>query len=79
MHALQCSNNTAHLSHSGEDLYWDMTWITDVLHFWFETLEPADWFAGKPELDDIIWDRFGDLRQDMKAAPPDARCRTRGR
>jgi uncharacterized protein (DUF924 family) len=48
-----------------------MTWITDVLHFWFETLEPADWFAGKPELDDIIWNRFGDLRQDMKAAPPD--------
>jgi uncharacterized protein (DUF924 family) len=48
-----------------------MTWITDVLHFWFEQLSPEDWFAGKPELDDLIWDRFGDLRQDMKAAPPD--------
>jgi uncharacterized protein (DUF924 family) len=48
-----------------------MAWIDDVLHFWFEQLSPEDWFAGKPELDDIIWDRFGDLRQDMKAAPPD--------
>ena len=46
-------------------------WIPKVLHFWFEELSPEDWFSGKPELDDIIWDRFGDLRQDMKAAPPD--------
>ena len=48
-----------------------MAWIDDVLHFWFEQISPEDWFAGKPELDDIIWDRFGDLRQDLKAAPPD--------
>jgi uncharacterized protein (DUF924 family) len=47
-------------------------WIPQVLHFWFEELSPEDWFAGKPELDDIIWDRFGDLRQELKAAPPDA-------
>lgn len=47
-----------------------MPWIDDVLHFWFEELSPEDWFSGKPELDDIIWDRFGDLRQDMKANPP---------
>ena len=46
-------------------------WIPQVLHFWFEQLSPEDWFSGKPELDDIIWDRFGDLRQDMKARPPD--------
>ena len=49
-----------------------MTWIDDVLYFWFEQLTPEDWFAGKPELDDLIWDRFGDLRQDLKATPPDA-------
>ena len=49
----------------------DPRWIGDVLHFWFEELTPDDWFAGKPELDDIIWDRFGDLRQDLKASPPD--------
>ena len=48
-----------------------MAWIDDVLHFWFEQLSPEDWFAGKPELDDTVWDRFGDLRQDMKASPPD--------
>jgi len=46
-------------------------WISQILHFWFEQLSPEDWFAGKPELDDIIWDRFGDLRQDLKANPPD--------
>ncbi|HEY2836360.1 MAG TPA: DUF924 family protein [Rhizomicrobium sp.] len=46
-------------------------WIPQILNFWFEQLSPEDWFAGKPELDDIIWDRFGDLRQDLKAAPPD--------
>ncbi len=48
-----------------------MDWIPKVLHFWFEELSPEDWFAGKPELDDLIWDRFGDLRQDLKAAPPE--------
>jgi uncharacterized protein (DUF924 family) len=48
-----------------------LTWIPQVLHFWFEELTPDDWFRGRPEVDDTIWDRFGDLRQDMKAAPPD--------
>ncbi len=46
-------------------------WIPQVLNFWFEQLEPAAWFSGAPELDDIIWDRFGDLRQELKATPPD--------
>jgi uncharacterized protein (DUF924 family) len=56
----------------GRDLEgYGMAWSDEVLHFWFEELSPEDWFAGKPELDDRIWDRFGDLRQDMKAAPPD--------
>lgn len=48
-----------------------MPWIDDVLHFWFEELTPEDWFVAKSEIDDRIWDRFGDLRQDMKANPPD--------
>jgi uncharacterized protein (DUF924 family) len=47
------------------------SWIDGVLHFWFEELEPAAWFSGAAELDDVIWDRFGDLRQDLKASPPD--------
>jgi len=46
-------------------------WIPQVLNFWFEQLEPAAWFSGASELDDIIWDRFGDLRQELKASPPD--------
>jgi uncharacterized protein (DUF924 family) len=49
-----------------------MTWIPQVLHFWFEEVGPDDWFRARPEVDDAIWDRFGDLRQDMKAAPPEA-------
>ena len=24
-----------------------MSWIDDVLHFWFEQLSPEDWFAGE--------------------------------
>ena len=48
-----------------------MPWTDNVLRFWFEELSPADWFAARPEVDDAIWDRFGDLRQEMKAAPPD--------
>jgi uncharacterized protein (DUF924 family) len=47
------------------------SWVEEVLHFWFEELEPAAWFSGAAELDDVIWDRFGDLRQDLKASPPD--------
>ena len=46
-------------------------WVPQVLNFWFEQLEPAAWFSGASELDDIIWDRFGDLRQELKASPPD--------
>ncbi|MEO7053888.1 MAG: DUF924 family protein [Rhizomicrobium sp.] len=46
-------------------------WTPQILNFWFEQLEPAAWFSGAPELDDIIWDRFGDLRQELKASPPD--------
>src|SRR5262249_23688187 len=43
-----------------------------ILRFGLEQLPPVAWFAGKPELDDIIWDGFGDLRQELKAPPPDA-------
>ncbi|MCG9580424.1 DUF924 domain-containing protein [Vibrio tubiashii] len=34
---------------------------TDVLNFWFNELEPKDWFVSSSELDKTITSRFGDL------------------
>lgn len=34
---------------------------TDVLDFWFNELEPKDWFVSSSELDKTITFRFGDL------------------
>ncbi|NOH22206.1 DUF924 family protein [Vibrio europaeus] len=34
---------------------------TDVLDFWFNELEPKDWFVSSSELDKIITSRFEDL------------------
>ena len=39
-----------------------------VLHYWFETLTPADWFRKSAELDRDIADRFGDLHAAALAA-----------
>ena len=33
----------------------------DVLNFWFNELEPKDWFVSSSELDKTITSRFGDL------------------
>ena len=35
----------------------------EILDFWFEELAPADWFAGTPDLDRVIADRFGIIHQ----------------
>ncbi|WP_333003732.1 DUF924 family protein [Vibrio coralliilyticus] len=42
-----------------------MTPITaqEVLSFWFEELEPKDWFVSSEQLDNTITQRFGDLLQ----------------
>lgn len=42
------------------------TWVDDVLDFWFGELTYEDWFGGKPELDETIRARFGDLYRRMK-------------
>lgn len=36
--------------------------VGNVLKFWFEELQPEDWFAVKAELDELIKQRFGSLR-----------------
>ena len=47
-----------------------MQWIGDVLHFWFDELQPADWFSGAAAIDDLIGARFAALRQALKESPP---------
>ena len=45
-------------------------WQDEVLRFWFEELTPEDWFVAKPETDALVRDRFGELLDEMRAAPP---------
>jgi uncharacterized protein (DUF924 family) len=45
-------------------------WHEEVLKFWFEELTPEDWFTSKPETDALVRERFGDLHNALKAAPP---------
>ena len=40
----------------------------DVLHFWFEELDPKDHFDSSPELDARIAERFGTLVEALEAA-----------
>src|SRR5581483_4634053 len=48
-----------------------ISWIEDMAHFWIETFQLEDWCVGRGEIDDLIGDRFGDLRQDTKTTPAD--------
>jgi uncharacterized protein (DUF924 family) len=45
-------------------------WHDEVLKFWFEELTPEDWFTGKPETDVLVRERFRDLHEELKSAPP---------
>ena len=49
-----------------------MTWIDTVNRFWFEELDPKDWFSARPEIDEAIRRRFADLHAARKREPPDA-------
>ncbi|MCB5425212.1 DUF924 domain-containing protein [Altererythrobacter sp. CC-YST694] len=33
-------------------------WAAELLHFWFHTLGPRDWFGGGPEVDEALRRRF---------------------
>ena len=39
----------------------------DIIHFWFEELEPKDWWRKDDELDQLIKDRFGKYHQQAQA------------
>jgi len=43
------------------------SWITDILHFWFEEIQPETWFRRDPELDAVIRRRFLILHGALKA------------
>lgn len=45
------------------------TWIDDVLTFWFEELEPADWFKKSDVTDARIRDRFLELHGTLSQLP----------
>lgn len=47
-------------------------WRDEVLKFWFEELTPEDRFGGKPEVDEKIRSRFGNLYEALKENPPAA-------
>lgn len=49
-----------------------MTWIDTVNSFWFEELDPKDWFSARPEIDAAIRRRFTDLHATLGREPPDA-------
>ncbi len=44
-------------------------WAEDVLQFWFEELQPDDWFSGSAEIDERIRSRFGSLLGALQASP----------
>src|SRR5208283_5772290 len=41
------------------------TWVGDVIHFWFEELEEARWFAIDDDIDTRIRDRFLTLHEHL--------------
>jgi uncharacterized protein (DUF924 family) len=47
-----------------------MRWRDDVLRFWFDELQPADWFITSAAVDALVHARFGGLREALKANPP---------
>jgi uncharacterized protein (DUF924 family) len=40
-------------------------WVEDVLHFWFEELNPTAWFERNDETDALIRERFGPLHEQL--------------
>jgi uncharacterized protein (DUF924 family) len=45
----------------------EQAWVTEVLHFWFDELGGAHWFAGSEDIDAQICHRFLSLHQRLVA------------
>ncbi|MGH6954171.1 MAG: DUF924 family protein [Alphaproteobacteria bacterium] len=48
------------------------SWANEVFEFWFSELGPEAWFSARPEVDDLIGERFGALHAMLASAPPAA-------
>jgi uncharacterized protein (DUF924 family) len=53
-----------------------MPWVESVNHFWFQEIDPNDWFSGSAAIDALIAARFGALRAELKRNPPRAETLT---
>lgn len=49
-----------------------VSWIDSVNSFWFDELDPKDWFSARPEIDETIRRRFANLHAALERKPPDA-------
>ncbi len=47
-----------------------MTWVDEVIGFWFDTLRPVDWWSASPAIDGLCRERFGPLLDTLSADPP---------
>jgi uncharacterized protein (DUF924 family) len=50
----------------------DDAWISEVYGFWFEELEPEQWFRADPAVDEAIRRRFAALHRSLAAREPAA-------
>ncbi len=48
-----------------------MRWSDEILSFWFEELDPKDWWAKSDATDDLIKERFLELWEDQKSKTAD--------
>lgn len=57
----------------------EQDWIDEVLHFWFEELQPEAWYTRNPQVDDAIRNRFLSLYEKLaQHVPPEATSTVRG-
>jgi uncharacterized protein (DUF924 family) len=44
-------------------------WAADLLHVWFHTLDPRDWFAPEPRVDELLRRRFARALASLRTRP----------
>ncbi len=50
--------------------------IADILHFWFEELDPKDWWRKDASLDATVAARFGDVYRKLRDGVPETWLKT---
>ena len=49
----------------------DGAWSSEVVAFWFDELEPKDWWRATPDIDATIRRRYATLYEALRRRPPD--------